>query len=304
MLEFEKKKRGIDCSLIDKIRKRILEILQDDNEVDTCDVSRLEKDDSLIICFIAQYFGNHDTRNDRKETEGIERICKHLLETLKWRKEFGINHLKVTDFPTETITWNVGLLTKETVKDNTKVVVWRANKYEKLKSDTSEVALKFWLLAVEKFLFPLFSQGYNVVVVHDMRGYKISNFDFNLSCQSLSIIQTHYPCLIKSTYAFELPYLMKPAMKLILSALGSSFLKGFEMLDFKSCVAEFGGIEYVPTILGGKNPILGLIPLPNQTVTIRELGPKVGLNEKQIQEWEVYVAQTSKKMQLEDHLFA
>ena len=303
MLQSEKK-RGIDCSLIDKVRKRILEILQDNNEVDTCDVSRLEKDDSLIICFIVQYFDNHDTRDDRKETEGIERVCKHLLETLKWRKEIGINQLKVTDFPTATLAWNVGLIAKETVQDNTKVIVWRANKYEKSNTDTSQMAFKFWLLVVEKFLFQYFSQGYNVVVVHDMRGYKISNFDFNLSYQSMSLIQTHYPCLLKSTYVFEVPFLMKPAMKLILSALGSSFLKGFKILDFETCVTEFGGIQYVPTILGGKNPIEGLIPLPDETVTVRELGPKLGLNEKQIQECEVYIAQTSKKMQLEDHLFA
>ena len=97
-------------------------------------------------------------------------------------------------------------------------------------------------------------------------------------------------------YAFEAPFLIRPFVKMTLSALGSSFLKGFKMMDLKVAKTEFGGLEYVPQILGGMNPVRGLVPAPEKRVTVRDIGVRKGFEEEKIKMWEELVSRTSSRL--------
>jgi hypothetical protein len=297
------KKRGIDLSLIQKVRDRIVDIAQDNDGVEDSDISRLKRDDTLIVCFILQHFPEHEDRNEKTESEGIDRVCKHLLETLKWRKDQGVNHIKLSDFPSECVSWNFSMISKETVNDNTKVIVCRSNKFEKSMFEIGDFAARFWIYLLDGYISNLFSEGFEITVIYDLRGFKYSNFDFGLTLQVLSLTQRYFPFLIKHTYAFEPPFVIRPFMKLTLSALGNSFLRGFEVLDFKSAVSIFGGFNYVPKLLGGNNPMAVLVDAPVKVVTVRDLAANKGLKEEQIQALEKLVSESTQKLKVDEDMF-
>lgn len=93
-------------AIIEKVRTRVLFLVsqQDPESTDTQDVyTHVETRDGLIRIFCEQFTETHkDCDYD------VDSISEKIVETLKWRKTFGLTKWQPQDFPLEL--WNSCLL--------------------------------------------------------------------------------------------------------------------------------------------------------------------------------------------------
>ena len=87
-----------NCITVDSIRSYLITILEDEaSNIDfhPNDLVKIKMNDY----FIHRYIDVYDDHNQEDYVTRRNLIIDEILKVLKWRKEFGVNDLKSSDFP-------------------------------------------------------------------------------------------------------------------------------------------------------------------------------------------------------------
>lgn len=302
----ERSNRGVQIQLIDRVRNCVLQRISDDEadeSIEEQDVKRIQETDDMITRFILSE-GLQKHAASEVPQSSIDKVSRRLIDTLKWRKEYGTNHFNPEEFMPGAVEWHIITIASKTF-NNSKMIVVRSNKYEKYSVagfSLSELGIKYWILALEK-LSDMYANGYDIIMFFDMRNFGLFQADFNQAYVSLSILHKHYPCLIKLLVGYDTPFIIGSFTKLVVSALPSSFGKHVRLMDKKTAELEFG--TFLPAILGGSNLMRPLInPCSKEGSLEQHLSNRYGLSDAEKQKLIKFLNEMSERVKLPDSLFA
>lgn len=307
-----RRKYGVDRQLIELIRERILILIEEEEKkaagkkptnnnadentspFDDKDLLHIRETDTLITRFVLEYFEDHPYDDSQCDEEKIANtLAPGIVDTLKWRKEMNINKMKDSDCPIEFYT--SGLFGFGEDGDGRMVVYCNGKKARKFPHSFVPIILRFGAHEAEKRIVELFGDPMNPKnpplkpgVVCDCGGVSISQVDINLALSLIPLIK-HYPYTFEYVWCYDLPWLVRPFFNLILKVLPNRIVKRVQQMDKKSAFNEMGA-EGIPKFMGGKAPN-PRIEIPPGVSTIREVGLRHGISEKDIKAMEKVMAE-------------
>jgi len=201
--------------------------------------------------------------------------------------------MKDSDCPIEV--YNCGLFGFGEDGQGRKVIYCNGKKARKFPSSFVPIILRFANYETEKMIVELFGDPMNPKnpplkpgIVCDCGGVSISQIDINLSLSLIPLIK-HYPYTFEYVWCYDLPWMVRPFFNLALKILPTRLVKRVQQMDKKSAFNEMGE-EGIPKFMGGKGPNPRM-EVPPDASTIREIGLKNGISEKDIKVMEKIMAE-------------
>lgn len=192
------------------------------------DVAKVKKSDSFIQRFILDHQSN--------KKNNWEEILEAVLDSLKWRMEFGINEMDHRMFPKEFFDLKVFSLGQVGPKEF--VLYMKARRFRKF-DGLQERILQFMIYCFESKAEE-FGDDVKITMFSDISGCGFSQIDIKLFMAAIPIFLKNYPAIAEHVYVYELPWVLKPFAKFIMSCLPAKFDK---MLTF---VSKHDYLDIVP----------------------------------------------------------
>lgn len=259
------------------IRQRVLALLgeEDDTLYDAKDVkSHVEDRDGLIKCFITQHKDHNGDNVD------IEVISQKMVETMKWRKSYGLTDSKSTDFPIEI--WNRNPLYVHE-DDKRFIIVYLMKHDQKVSPKWSELCIKFIVNFHNRFTLEAVHAGKQVIGISDASGFSVRNIDTSLHSGVVKVMDRHMPCLTDVSGVFGLPGILTSVTSLFLRmTMPFSMRKRFRVYT-KHTIGEAFPDTGVPSIFGGELEL-------HEILHVHEMKPNSVTTHAQdwgLEEWEV-----------------
>lgn len=227
---------------IEKVREIVLqEIGKDPESFDPPDVERVRQDNAYIYRFVEDRYGKADD------------AAKMLSDALRWRKSFGVNQMKIEDFPREI--FQVSELF-EFHKDRNSIptLYLRIDRHRPLPG-WKEVIKRFIIFNIERAERISVLNGTGIGLVVDARGGKIYHIEIDLDFFALKSIINYYPGCLQYLAVFEIPWVLMAILKLVKSWCPPHYQEKFKFIN-KSNVDDFIGLENLPDFMGGHRPML------------------------------------------------
>ena len=313
-----RRKHGVDRPLIELVRERVLELIeveekkfqakkdsnnrklsnnnsQEAGAFHPKDLLYIRETDDMIIRFLFEYFEDHPYDDSKCEEETIAaNVAPQIIDTLKWRHETRINELKDSDFPREF--YECGLYTQGEDSDGNPVVYVQGKKCRKTPASWTPILISFLLHESDKKLVEFFGDPMNPKnptarpgVIVDCANVSVTNVDMNLAF-SLIPLTKHYPHTFGYIWCYELPWLVKPLLNLILKVLPGRIVRKVRVMDKKTAFNEMGE-EGIPRFMGGKSPLEPIMLVPETASTILEVGKKNGISDEDTKKMAAIVKQ-------------
>ncbi|RWS12082.1 motile sperm domain-containing protein 2-like protein [Dinothrombium tinctorium] len=222
--------------IIERIRRSFLSVYENDKDAfDEIDVSRIRNERWVIERHILDRKGN--------EKDAFE----NLVNTMKWRKSFGVNRLKATDFPQEF--WEIGEAHLYVADKNGVKPAYIRVKFHKQLSDWLEISKKFVVYLMETL--DKETNGKNWSIIWDCDGGTLFNVDIELLVFCITTCFRYYPKGAKYYLLHELPFVLWGIYQL-----GRTFIpehyRNTICFSTRRNIADLIGIESLPDYLGGE----------------------------------------------------
>ncbi|XP_053200653.1 motile sperm domain-containing protein 2-like [Panonychus citri] len=223
------------------IRNRIMEeSLTDTEAFDQCDLKRIG-DDLYVKRFLDERYGK------------VKDAIKMLSDCLRWRKSFGVNTMKSSDFPKEI--FRVGEL-HEFYKDknNITTLYLRIERHRAL-SGWMPMIKRYIVFMIERAEKQAARNGHGIGLVVDARRGSISNVEIELDFFAVKTILNYYPGSLQYLAVYEIPWLLMAILKLVKSWFPAQYQNKFHFLNPNN-IDNFLGLDNVPDYMGGTRPML------------------------------------------------
>ena len=174
---------------------------------DNRDVTKLMSDDGYLSRFWIHAFFIPGDR--------VENTTNLIIDTFKWRKEFGVNDISETDLDMELLERG-SLYYHNRDKKGSKLLVFCIRKHVKdaKKMDIIKKMLIYILERLDKE-----EKGKRITIVFDSEGAGVSNFDLEQVKFLIHVLISYYPNFVEKILVFEMPWILNTAWKIIKSLL-------------------------------------------------------------------------------------
>lgn len=224
------------------VRETVLnECEKEPESFDFCDVERVRHDDDYVYRFVQDRYGKADEAS------------RMLLDALRWRKSYGVNQMKSSDFPQEI--FQVGELFEfHKDKNGISTLYLRVDRHRPLPA-WKEIIKRFIIFNIERAEKIATENGAGIGLVVDARNGKIYHVEIDLDYFALKSIINYYPGCLQYLAIYEIPWVLMAILKLIRTWLPPHYQEKIQFIN-KSNADEFIGLENFPQFMGGERPML------------------------------------------------
>lgn len=192
----------------------------------TEDIAKLSSSDHYVTRFWLHVFDLPGVQ--------LEEACKMIIETFKWRKEFGMDKVNLQSI-------NQSMLDKGTVfshnrdKDGKKLLVFTVGRHVKgqEKMDDMKRYFVYYLERLERE-----ERGEEITIMFDCRSAGLKNMDMEFIQFIIGVFKDYYPQMLNYILVFEMPWVLNAAWKVIKAWLPAAAVKKIKFLT-KSNVGEY-----------------------------------------------------------------
>jgi len=190
------------------------------------DVTRLSTSDHYVTRFWLHVF---DLPGDQ-----LEEACTMIIETFKWRKEFGVDKITYESL-------NQSMFDKGTVfahnrdKDQKKLLVFTVGRHVKGQDKMDEMK-RFFVYYLERL--DREERGEEITIMFDCRSAGLKNMDMEFIQFIIGVFKDYYPQMLNYILVFEMPWVLNAAWKVIKAWLPAAAVKKIKFLT-KSNVGEY-----------------------------------------------------------------
>jgi hypothetical protein len=268
--------------ILHRVRNEILSRFKSDqNSYDVDDIVRnIQTDDTLILLFCLQYLDDHPKDELQNNDKMFEKVYKNLLETLKWRKSYGLSRFLYSDFPEEY--YSRGHITVgKNRHENTVLLVFDHSRHSKINTSLSRLLKDFLLFFTEKVTSDFIRKGYDVHIIFDYSKASYSNLDPSLLIDFLTTVTTHYPSIVKLSFAYSLPWYTNALVKMLMRILPARVTSNFIVVDKESIFKELH-LQLIPDYMGGMNNMENIFLSQTPHVTLKDFQEKLGISQHDV----------------------
>jgi len=190
------------------------------------DIQRIAKSDHYVSRFWMHMF---DEPGDQGEL-----ACNMILETLKWRKEFGVDGISGDSINSALIDKG-NVYTHNRDKDNKKLLVFYVGNHEKGKDNMTELK-KFFVYYLERL--DREENGDLITILFDCRNAGLKNMDMEFIQFIIGVFKDYYPWMLNYILVFDMPWVLNAAWKVIQAWLPPAAVKKIKFLK-KNNISEY-----------------------------------------------------------------
>ena len=272
---------------VEQIKPNILhEINQQPHLYHPKDINKIKTSDAFIQRFI--------TEHQSPKKNNWEEIVAVIIESLKWRKEFGLNDIDPKMFPKEFYDLKVFCMGQTGPKEF--MVYTTARRFRKFDGLQDRI-LQFVVYCFESKAIE-FGDDVKISCFCDISGCGLSQIDLKLFMAAIPIFLKNYPDIAEHAYIYELPWLLRPFAKLILACLPAKYNEMVTWVskhDYKNVVPS----RLLPDYLGGPVKTIDFEPVEG-CLTIDEVGIELGMTPDQVKRGKKTVQDIVKEIQKEE----
>lgn len=264
--------------MIEEVRRRVLQLVSEQSATQTIDEqdvdSHIRSRDGLIKMFVTQYA---DDRNIRD----IEAIAQRIIETLKWRKSYGITSRRDQDFQLEFYTRNHFRIYED---DEILIGVYDMSSFKKISQKWNDTMQQFYHHIHNKYCLEAVHAGKKVIMVTDGSNLTFEFLNQKLDAENMSILDTHFPCLSDKIGLYGLPWIFSSIGSVFIQlSLPYSMKKRFKIYN-KANIREAFDEDHLPILFGGRLALKPVIDVHE----VKGLKPLTEFAEDRgFQEWEI-----------------
>jgi len=211
------------------------------DDVDTVCLQKIKTDDVYVSKFFKHTFDHPGSQ--------VEAATKMIMNTLKWRKEFGAGLITESDFPPSMLEKG-SLFSHNRDKDGRKLLVFCVGKHFK-GMEKMEDMKKFFVYFLERLNRE--EKGEQITVMFDCKGAGLKNMDMEFVQFLIGCMKEYYPDPLNYILVFEMPWVLNAAFKIIKGWLPAAAVKKIKFLT-KSNMGEYLTEENRLEEWGGSDP--------------------------------------------------
>lgn len=261
--------------VISQIRDRVLELVDREPEnIDQEDVEMITKSSDMIKRFM---YNDEDFRVDERgrwdpHNVNMERVSRRIVRTLRWSKSFALNQLHSSHFPESF--YRSKMLTYTLIQKKL-TLYFRLSKFKKV---SAEVSASFTAGAVYEInrLCHKFSTEYEngiidlkPVIVTVMTGVRITQLDWKVFHNTLSIVSTHFPGCCHEYWLWGIPQYLHHIVRLFNKSLPPAIYAKTKLRNLQDA-ADLIGMDNIPRFLGGSSPVTPTNEVPDTFASMEE----------------------------------
>lgn len=264
----------------------VRELIQENAETkpelyDARDLMWLEKDDDLVRRFL---------RIHCEATNIVRQASLALDDFLLWRKELGVNDIKIGDLPREFFEW--GVVSVHEQEDGDLWLHMQMNLWKK-SPEFTEVWTRFLIYYAERFLT---KNGYNTnkrfCNFCDLKDLAFREADLPGSFKMIEVA-AKYPDLYRKSYMIDMHWMMKPIMVACNKFMPERYRRLVTVTSRKELLNEFE-YEDLPKSLGGKR--VPKFEAPLGTSSLEQVAAKFGISDSAAENMLKHINECKKKL--------
>lgn len=290
----------LEAEAIETLRKRTLQQIQcineKDNFIDTIDIDLITNTDDLLWRFILHDLDVNDKIIDKSDLNQVnfDHACKLLVDTLKWRKQFGLHTLTNSNIPVEF--YRMKMFTYTHMTDVKRIFLFiRASKYINISSNAREFIIKAILYEIEKKVIsisPLYTHGLcdlKPLVVLDCTGLTMQAIDIQLVVNILTLVAHHFPMLIDELWLYRVPWFAKYVVPILMKAIPRNVSRRMMQLSYEEAKGKIGD-NLLPKFMGGSCPIDPDLEVPSDAGTLDQLAESFAFKQSELDKFRKHLA--------------
>lgn len=229
--------------------------------------------------FLLDKKGKWDTRN-----VNTERVSRRIMRTLRWRKEFGLNHIQASHFPES---FYRSKMYSYTILEKRFMMYYRICKFKKINKEVSAsitAAAMFELNRLCNKFAAEYENGIvdlNPVIVFVMTGVKITQLEWKVCNSTLSLINTHFPGSCHEYWLWGIPEYLHHVVRLFNKTLPPAIYAKTKLQNVRDA-AEILGRENIPRFLGGESQIVPSSEMPDKVASLEEYAARFNIQASEI----------------------
>lgn len=273
---------SVSPSLLVETRDQVFKQIQlHPDRVDPVDVSKLRNGSNLIERSVLEYLEDH-VMTDGVSTTSVK-IANQVMESLRWRKEYGVNQIRATDLPAEFYRCNVFELVER--PDGGHLIIVNIGNLKRLRH-WSNLWIKFIVYEMEKvadkqFSDPDFFNKRKLRVLADSSDIGFAQMDLSFILTIVPIFLKHFPQGFETVWLYGLPFFTRHMRGIALRSLPARVAKKVKFTDKGTIVHDMGS-DNVPVRYGGtcRFPLKEFSPA--EASPLRDVGRKNGITDAEI----------------------
>lgn len=223
---------------IQQVREMFADEVKNNGDLyDPIDVERVATDDYTVERYLKHHKGD------------LEKGYNMLVEAMRWRRSFGVNHIKRTDFPKEY--FETGEAHLYTTDQNGVSTVYLRVKLHKKINELNTLSQKFLVYLFEKCEQEGRQSGKGYGLIWDCYGGNLFNVDLELLQFLTNIWINYYPGGTKYVLLHELPWILRAIYRLARSWM-PEHLREQICFASKGDIGSFVGSQSLPDYLNGQ----------------------------------------------------
>ncbi|KAJ6220668.1 hypothetical protein RDWZM_006480 [Blomia tropicalis] len=252
--------------LIRTIRERFeSELSQNESLYHPIDIERVRKYEWQIKRYL------EDCDND------VEQAYKNMIKTLQWKQSFGVHTLKQSQFPREM--YETYRIETETVDRTGRLTITESFIDQRYYAELIPFVQKLTVFSMETLDHRCGENG--IIYIGDFTNTPLANLNVSLARFRVEVLNQYYPGLAKKILLINIPFLLKPVIKLIVSFMKASIRNAVEHGDFET-LKKYIEPELLHTDQGGmRNKRI----LPQDCSTMQQLVGSDGLTKEFVDKW-------------------
>ena len=236
--------------VVSGVREHVLRNL-DPQLVDERDVEHhVRERDTFIQMFCKHHADSHNGSYD------VEAIGNRMIETLVWRKSFGVADLKPSDLPLEIWTQNETFTYED---DEYFVLVYVLRNDARFCDRWSEMRLRSAVCIHNNRTLEAVYAGKQVVALCDVLEIGMTGIDLRMHTALTGILDKHFPCMFQVTGVLGVPAFLVPIanffMRFTMPPGLKKVMRMYTVPSFRSVLRE----EVLPERYGGRGRLVSLI---------------------------------------------
>lgn len=169
-----------------------------------------------------------------------------MIKALQWKQSIGLHERTDQSFPYELYTLNC---VEVNGRDNQgRLIQWEAFRNQRVFKEISDLIKQFLAHCLERVDRLCGESGF--VLVIDVNGAGVSNIDLNLIKYKLAINE-HYPLALQAMYIVDVPWILNPIMKIVLSFM-SEEIRNLVQFAKRADLLKTISAEHIPKSLSGQ----------------------------------------------------
>lgn len=289
----------LQTDAIESLRKKTLQLIDENNDqIDPRDVDLITGTNDFLWRFLLNDLDLNDKVTDKHDLSQVnmDNASKLLLETLKWRKQYGLHTLTNANIPVEFYRMKMFTYSHLTDIEPPRIFLFiRVCKYINISSSFREFIIKAIFFEIDKrihSLAPRYQHGLcdlQPIVVLDCTGMSLQAVDIQLLVTILTLVAHHYPMLIHEIWLHRVPWFAKYAIPILMKALPRSIAQRMVQTSHEEAVAKVGA-HLLPKFMGGTCPVQPDIEVPSDAGGLDQLIKKFGLKQSEVDKFKKHLA--------------